>query len=296
MPAPPLVSPSIYSGPPPPYSYPSSTTSSVVGINSGNNGYISPIESRHSSDHEKETTQPPRLQSLPSIQEALGNEPHNISISSLLTRSAGSAEAPQPAPHRSPPSPVTRSHPDTPTRHPPSFSQPPPPASYRTQNLAEHLRPRYSPHLPKDLGSAHFQPPTTHHYPLSQAPKKASSPIQHPESMAHAMPQLRQTSPAAYEFSRSTVPTSHQYAYSPYHPPFSYPMPPPSIPSYQPPSIQPPPSTWRSVGSDLDRAEEARKAASKSVPDSQSYGETVKRHLDRFDLETSLNEVSICSI
>ncbi|KAG7009810.1 hypothetical protein G7Y79_00001g000820 [Physcia stellaris] len=55
--------------------------------------------------------------------------------------------------------------------------------------------------------------------------------------------------------------------------------------------MQPPPTTWRSVGSDLDRAEEARKAASKTSP-SQSFGETVKRHLDRFDLETSLNEIA----
>ena len=295
MSAPPLASPSIHSGPPPPYSYPSSTASSVVGINNGNTGYISPPESRHTSDHEKEPAQPPRLQSLPSIQEALGNESHNITINSLLSKSAAVTQAPHSATHRSPTSPNSRSHPDTPTRPPPSFSHPPPPASYRRQESIDQSRPRYSPQLPKDIVSTHFQAPNTPHYPTSQPPRTASSPVELPKSMAHAMPQLRQTSPT-YDYSRSTAPATHQYSYSPYHPTYSYPMQPPSIPAaYQPPQIQPPPTTWRSVGPDLDRAEEARKAASKTSP-SQSFGETVKRHLDRFDLETSLNEVSTGSI
>lgn len=64
-----------------------------------------------------------------------------------------------------------------------------------------------------------------------------------------------------------------------------------SVPRFQPPPLQPP--TWRSVGSDIDRAEEARKAASKGSPKHQAFGETVKRHLDIFDLETSLNEVIV---
>lgn len=53
---------------------------------------------------------------------------------------------------------------------------------------------------------------------------------------------------------------------------------------------------WRSDGLEIDRAEEMRKAASKTNcltgQTGQTYGESVKRHLDIFDLETSLNEVS----
>jgi len=53
------------------------------------------------------------------------------------------------------------------------------------------------------------------------------------------------------------------------------------------------PNTWRSDGSEINRAEEGRKAASRGASlGGQSYGESVKRHLDIFDLETSLNEVS----
>ena len=300
MSAPPLVSPSIYSNPPPPYSYPSSTASSVVGINTGNNGYISPPESRHTSEHEKESGQAPRLQSLPSIQEALGTKPHDIPINSLLSKAATVTQAPQSTTYRTPTSPVSRSYPDTPTRPPPSFpqlppQQPPIQTNYHNQDQIEQSRPRYSPQLPKDLGSAHFQPPSTNHYTPSQPSKTASSPIDHIKSMAHAIPQLPQTSPTVHEHPRSTAPAGPTYAYSPYHPSYAYSMQPPSISSYQAPQLHQTPrsSTWRAVESDLDRAEEARRAALTKTSPPQSFGETVKRHLDRFDLETSLNEVSI---
>ena len=300
MPAPPLASPSIHSGPPPPYSYPSSTASSVVGINNSVNGYISPPESRHNSEHEKDNAQPPRLQSLPSIQEALGTKPHEIPINSLLSKSATVTQAPQSVTYRTPTSPVSRSYPDTPTRLPHSFPQPPPQqpsikSNYSNQDSVEQSRPRYSPQLPKDLGSAHFHPPSSNHYAPSQPPRTASSPIGHIKTMTHAIPQLPQTSPTVYEHPRSNVPAAHQYAYSPYHPSYTYPMQPPSTSSYQPSQLHQPArsSTWRAVESDLDRAEEARKLALTKTSPPQSFGETVKRHLDRFDLETSLNEVNI---
>jgi hypothetical protein len=42
----------------------------------------------------------------------------------------------------------------------------------------------------------------------------------------------------------------------------------------------------------MDRVEEMRKAAPKqNASGSQRYGESVKRQLDKFDLEMSLNEV-----
>ena len=39
-----------------------------------------------------------------------------------------------------------------------------------------------------------------------------------------------------------------------------------------------------------------RRAAVKQSPAPQAFGETVKRHLDIFELETSLNEVRICQL
>ena len=80
------------------------------------------------------------------------------------------------------------------------------------------------------------------------------------------------------------------YSYSSYQAPFSYPSSSANIPSYPHAALQPP--TWRSAGSEIDRAEEARRAASKGSP-KMKYGESVKRHLEIFDLETSLNEVRL---
>ena len=60
---------------------------------------------------------------------------------------------------------------------------------------------------------------------------------------------------------------------------------------HQPPYYPLP--NWRSDGLEFERAEEMRRMASKGSPGgSQHYGESVKRHLDSFELETSLNEVS----
>ena len=80
-----------------------------------------------------------------------------------------------------------------------------------------------------------------------------------------------------------------QHAYAPYQPTYPYTSQSPTALSY--PNYSQP--TWRSDGLELDRAEEMRKAAPKGSPrGSKHYGESVKRHLDIFDLETSLNEVN----
>ncbi|KAL8707076.1 MAG: hypothetical protein Q9220_007826 [cf. Caloplaca sp. 1 TL-2023] len=85
MSAPPLASPtSFHSGPPPPYSYSSSTASSVVGGHT--NGYTSPSIDHRKSNEENEQYQSSR-QSLPSIHEAL-NRDQPLSITSLLSQTA----------------------------------------------------------------------------------------------------------------------------------------------------------------------------------------------------------------
>lgn len=290
MPAPPLASPSIYSGPPPPYSYPSSTASSVVGANNGNNGYISPPESRRTTEDEKEPAALPRLQSLPSIHEALGNDQH-ISINSLLSKPAAVSQAPPAPSQRSPTSPISHSRPDlTPLKTSTSFAQGYPSAYRNTDYSEKPTRPRYSPQLPSDIPPHLYPHSSTPQHSKHHIPGTVSSPIHHSGPTASAG-HHRQLSPPYEAVSRPPHTMNNQYTYSPYHPSYAYPMPPSSIPSYQPP----PPlqqSSWpRSLGSDIDRAEEARKAASKNSPKYQRHGENVKRQLDIFDLETSLNEV-----
>ena len=287
MPAPPLASPSIYSGPPPPYSYPSSTTSSVVG---GASGYISPPESRRNTDEEKEPVPLPKLQSLPSIHEALGKDQH-ISINSLLSQSGSVSQTPQTISQHSPTSPIQRSKPDfTPTRAPASFSQGYPSACRAPEHLEKPPRPQPSPHLSHEVAPHLYPLSTTPRYSDQQSSRTVSSPMIQSRPTAYSG-QLSQTSPS-YDAATRPVQSIHsQYAFSPYHPTYTYPIPSSNAPSYQPPPLQPP--AWRTGGSDLDRAEEARRAASKSSPRHQAFGETVKRHLDIFDLETSLNEVEV---
>ena len=91
---------------------------------------------------------------------------------------------------------------------------------------------------------------------------------------------------------QSAAPMSSQPTYNGYHPAHSYPTQQQSILSY-PQQYHPQPS-WRLDGLDHDRLDEVRKVVPKGSPvNGQHYGESVKRHLDIFDLETSLNEVGI---
>ena len=64
--------------------------------------------------------------------------------------------------------------------------------------------------------------------------------------------------------------------------------------SYQPPSPSHPPS-WRYGENGCDRGggdEHRKNGVVKDHLMKPMYGEAVKRHLDNFDLETSLNEVN----
>ena len=268
MPAPPLISPSICSGPPPPYSYPSSTASSVVGVS---NGLVSPPESRRTSDDDKEQPARPR-QSLPSIHEALrADQP--MSISSMLSSAAAPPHASDPVISTSPTSITSRYQEHTPTKPATSFSQ-------------NHFTPSY--HQPSRRAPSHYSPRTVtdsgvHRPPpintTSFQPKVATSPVTAPRSngmySSHSSPRY------------DRLPTSNpQTAQSPYHsafqyaaqaPPVTYP-----VPSMPYPAWRPPP--------DVDQAQAAMNGAPKTSPPG-AYGATVKRQLDIFDLELSLNEV-----
>ncbi|KAL9014686.1 MAG: hypothetical protein Q9173_000658 [Seirophora scorigena] len=66
---------------------------------------------------------------------------------------------------------------------------------------------------------------------------------------------------------------------------------PPAVSTYQPPSPSNT-SRWRCPEGENERVEDYRRNPMKEALVKPSYGEAVKRHLDNFDLETSLNEIA----
>lgn len=265
-------------------------------------GLLSPPESRRTSGDEKEQQRPPARQSLPSIHEALGSE------QSLSSYPAPPPSAPASAPQsflppsstaspsdqrqrtfsvdhintQGPPNPF--SHPRSPFMNTPSSTAPPPPPP---QAQSESLpRPSFSStqHNPKL--------PTLHPLRTTQSPPVGAARPNQPYSSYPSQPS------SAYESSapHSAGPMNPQYGYSQYPPnyPLSAPPPsgpnsgyPPSAATYSAPPRYPPPS-WRSDGAELSRLEEKKLGGRSSLA---PYGESVKRHLESFDLEASLNEV-----
>ena len=284
-----LTSPqSVYPGPPPPYSYPSSAVSSALGFN----GYISPPDSRRLSNDDKEQSQ--TRQSLPPIHEALPSLYSSSPTSTVPTQTS------HPATTLSPTAIIPRSHPETILPGPPNPyassqshpSFPPEPPDKRIQknfnkshqpDEQQPSAPRIATHDPIP-GSAHGTP---------------TSPVTQGRSVLHAV-----IPPQASSFSQTSQPLQPVQAPQPlttqpygHHYPPAYSYPPTSANTLAYPQMQSA-GSWRSDGFEFDRAEEGRRTAAKQSPRVHSYGESVKRHLDIFDLETSLNEVDIaqCSL
>ncbi|KAL8817656.1 MAG: hypothetical protein Q9223_003558 [Gallowayella weberi] len=293
MPAPPLVSPSsMYSGPPPPYSYPSSTASSVVGGHT--NGYLSsPIESRPILNNDKKEQQQLIKQSLPSIHEAIHKEPQPISITSLLSKATPApppSHSTQQTSNHNPTSPSYRSYRDLPSAGPPSNPS-------RTQSSPNsHSDPAQSHRPPRPVidttssrqpGSATREP----HYPPMLPPRTipSPSPVTRPAMPPSSFPL---SSPAYEPVPRPTSLMNPQHPYNSYPIPHQY-----ASPMSAKTSIHQPPSpsngqTWRYPDREAERPEDLRRIGVKESLLKPSFGEAVKRHLDNFDLETSLNEVS----
>lgn len=315
MPAPPLMSPSIYSGPPPPYSYPSSAASSVVGgggsgpgivgvgvgVVLGAGNHFPQTENRRASGDEKDHLPASQRLSLPSISEALtGEQQQPISISSLL-----SSSTPQPkfslAP-KSPTSPVGRSYLETVPKGPPDSFPQHTSSSYRPPQPSDRSSgPNYSPRTATSLGESRFpaMPAFDSHQPVPPPPRTISSPshysrpgaspIQSQQSYVPPSPMHEKTSRAAHAPPESNTPFG--YGVNTYQPAYSYPQSTPGVSSYRTPAL--PPSGWRGTAPEIERVDEIRKATAKETsPPRPAYGESVKRHLDIFDLETSLNEIA----
>ncbi|MCJ1412048.1 hypothetical protein MMC19_006140 [Ptychographa xylographoides] len=281
----------MYSGPPPPYSYPSSTASSILGLT----GYISPPESRRTSDDDKDPpSQPPsHPRSLPSIHEALGKDQQ-------LFYAAGppppinppTPNTSIPASLQTPPTPVPRTHPQAVLSGPPNPYASTQPLSYSHEPPDRRSQPT---HRTSSLSEESAYPSAPRPPPHSSHPHSATSATApSPNLSVRPSPQAIQPPKSSPMYSHSISATGSSMPSQPSYcsqPAYSYPPPPPSILSYQHQYVPPP--AWRADGSDIDRAEETRKAALKSSPRiGQHYGESVKRHLDIFDLETSLNEIA----
>ncbi|KAI4171782.1 MAG: hypothetical protein LQ343_004033 [Gyalolechia ehrenbergii] len=292
MPALPLASPSsMYSVPPPPYSYPSSTASSVIGSHANGNGYISPpTEPRKIIDEEKEQQQAGR-QSLPSIHEALNRE-QPLSITSLLTKTSvpppPSHQAPQNS-NPSPTSPIRLSYTDT-----SSTGSTTAPARTRSSPIHSEglLRTHHSPRPTLDTMSSRLPNTTTRetHYPSMLPPRTVPSPAGVSRASLPSSA-FRHSSPTYDSLLRPAPMVNSSQTYASYPTSYSYAPPMPTVAaSYQPPSPSDRPH-WRHGESEVDRTRDYRPQPLKESMMKPTFGEAVKRHLDHFDLETSLNEV-----
>ena len=294
-PPPPLISPSTtYSGPPPPYSYPSSAASSSIGardpptVSAPPHGYPSATESRQvfSDEKDKTTTQPAR-QTLPSISEALnGGGDHAISISSLLLSTAAPLKPTYST--QGPTSPLSRSYVESAPKPAADAYLPPTPATARSFESYERHRPPFS---PRSNHYNHNRSPPGNSQPPEMRPKATGSPLAQTKS---GVTHYQAPSPAYHQYQthRSPPPTTPNYAPSSYQPAYAYPASDPPVNAYT--SAIPPQAVRRPANIELDRAEEIRIATARDSPAPRAaYGESVKRHLDIFDIETSLNEVRI---
>lgn len=270
----PLVSPTtMYSGPPPPYSYPSSTVSSAP----PGSGYISPPESRRTTEDEKEHP-PSQRQSLPSIQEALSGD-KSISYPNPPSINAAATSRP---PYLTPAASTSRSFPDAPSGPSNPFSHPPAPTS--SQHEATYTQPTSHP-LPvrsesessrpafSSISSGDSRPPSLNTFPFSKSPHLNTGAVPHP------LPQVHSTlgSDIGPGLTSSPRPGASAYSNQGPHPPH-----PPSASS----SAYPPPH-WE--------FDERRKAFPRPGPD-PPYSDSVKRHLDIYESEMALTDVSLAFV
>ncbi|KIX07564.1 uncharacterized protein Z518_02217 [Rhinocladiella mackenziei CBS 650.93] len=271
----PLASPTttMYSGPPPPYSCASSTAGSASGLS----GYISPPESttRRSTRDDKDS--PGLRKSLPSIHEALAD--NSISFPAPLSSSSQHQSLATPS------TAVGQSFTEGPRRPVNPFSQPSsgPPVlrdvfagthksasgPVDTQTTRSSMSAGTAPD-PRQPASQHFSYPT--------------SPRSHPPSSFRSS-SLTNTS---FNNHNEHPPARSPQAYEQPRPPFPFPQIANPAPSNYPPAHEP---FQFSAG---QKPEDTRGPHPR--PDSDiHYSDTVKRHLDVFDTEMGLNEISEAS-
>jgi len=288
---PPTTAPSPYpSGPPPPYSHPLPPQQAYFNTLPGPHaGVRTPPESRRTGSDEKEAIKQTVRQSLPSISEALGVDNQPAYHTTLPPQTTPASL------HQQAPASVARSSP-SPTRRAYAMEPPQIPAEHQTHGHPHYAQyrqeaPSQQSYPPMDTPRAAYaesRPPL--HIQTAQSPsvRHSQHPSQYPPPAAQPSPVYEQ--PPA-QSSSSMAPPQFPYGYQPYPPRYAHPSPQPSSnqgPIYQPSltnAAPPTPTTsWKSEN-----------APSRFGNEERAYGDSVKRHLDSYDLEAALDQVSLQS-
>ncbi|KAF2484031.1 hypothetical protein BDY17DRAFT_119804 [Neohortaea acidophila] len=222
--------------------------------------------SRRTSGEVQDNPKQVSRQSLPSISEALGVDTHTPFSTSGAQASSQTATPSSPSPS------FRRLH----------GTEAPPP-----------IHPHSS--YPRDSAGPPPYPPVDSIRPAAQ-PRAEPGPHMPPPPQA-AAPERVEKANAQYEHSSHSAsnhmpPPSFSYGYASYAPRYADTAPPPPSagPIYQPSSQYAPPATstssWRSDSATSHSAPDER------GPPPSAYEESVKRHLDLYDLEAALNDVS----
>lgn len=281
-------------GPPPPYSH----VHGPPPTNSWHPSVHTPPESRRTSEHEKETAKP--RQSLPSISEALGKVDNQASFASTTVPPSSLQSAPpSQSQNTAPPSPAPRR----------SCPMEPPQLATSTAYSGSSSYPRHTQYRPEPSRQSSYPPPDSARPASAAFPHALETPSSHlqtsqascrPPPPSTALSRAEERSPSydqqysahsANSTSSMGPPSSFPYGYTPFPPRYANATPSTSGssgPIYQPSTTYgPPPSSQPSWKLDSTRYDDRGLA---------HHSDTVKRHLDFFDLEASLNEVGVIAI
>ena len=265
----PLMSPNaMYAGQPLPYAYAPPATSAPA-----QPGYLSPTESRRALEDEKDKSG--ARQSLPSIHEALGND-------NPLPYPAPTSAPPPPSGHAAPPTHlVGRTSTEGPAGPPNPFNGPAsgplmrePGFPHQNQLQAEASRSSLTSINTQESRNASLQSLSTGKSPTQSAKTGITS--------------VSGSQNSSYDYSAppSAGSVASPNGYNHFPPNYTFPQQ-PSGPSYPPAHYDNRPYMG------APRVEEVKGGfVGRPIP-GQAHSDSVKRHLDIYDVETSLNEVWI---
>lgn len=272
--------------PPPPYSHPSHQHASPWVASTRDH---TPPMSRKPSGGDHEDTRQTATQTLPSISEAVGRgifdnqmtHPSPISVAQAPSLPLATQVPPSQSGTPRSPRAARRSYPMEPP-HAQSQTQPPFPSFRQDSAGPQHTptdpaqpvyrrSPDYRPAVPASTPQQPRTQPSSYPYPRSPSP-------QFERQMANPAGSMPPPQPSTFA-----------YGYTPYPPRYAQPAPhsnsgpiyQPSTQSAAPPT---PATTWKS--------ETASSRYQDERPAPAAYGESVKRHLDMYDLEAALTEVT----
>jgi hypothetical protein len=272
----PLPSPTTtYPGPPPPYS----CSSSVTPSNLGTFDYISPPSSRRTTVDDKASGQ---RQSLPSIQEALGGDGTvPFSASSIGHPLSATSRIPQQTPIFGP----GQSLPEAPSGPSNPFSQSST-IGYTPENdrYVAHSA-KHQEVLPEQERTKSAFPSINTSEPIPPSPRTFDNNSPKPRSGHPPPSNSYNQSPNTDNHNASSNPSPNRFP--PYKSPYTF-----SASSSNPPSSTFPPVPDYSRFNPAFKFDERKPSIPRSHP-VQPYSDSVKRHLDIFDIEMALNEVSV---